>query len=202
MVGWPVLLWLLCTRRWRGVEHSWRPVVQLVAIWLYGWNVVRDYYAVIGPSVTKFAVRYVNYSLWTFGQRLFGQGTGDFTILLCLQARRGSSVCWCLAWQPCSCCGPRCVSKRSIPPMLLLCVGTLLNPVAWTHYLIVTALPIALLAQRYAARQWPLGMWLMALVGILSSSALVWSRMAIWGSSSALRPVQTQRPLCCHFGPD
>ncbi len=140
---------------WRGLTVG---AVHLLALAVFGFAAVRDYYLKVGPQVGQLYRGYFsNLALASWGWRLF-QGTGAarelaphvlveplfasatlarvFALLLPLLLL---VVTLWLAWR---------ARQFDTSFMLLLCASLLLGPISWFHYLTVLLLPIGLLAHR------------------------------------------------------
>lgn len=161
LTGWPIVLWLVLQRRWRGVWAAglfWAGG-HLLAIGLHGWGMVRDYYFKFGPQVGAiYGVWELNFSVWTIGQRLFAKSGHYFvspplwdspplvkaltvlvpTAVLVLALRAALRV-------------------RSFDTAfaLLMAIGVVLNPIAWQHYLLLVAPALVLLLHHLSALRWP-----------------------------------------------
>ena len=160
LLAWPFVVFLLLRRQWRALFGAGLTVgaVHLLALAVFGFAAVRDYYLKVGPQVGQLYRGYFsNLALTSWGWRLF-QGTGEalelaphvlveplyasatlariFSLLLPLLLL---AVTLWLAWR---------VRQFDTSFMLLLCASLLLGPISWFHYLTVLILPIGLLAQR------------------------------------------------------
>jgi hypothetical protein len=120
---------------------------------------VRDYYLKVGPQVSAlYRVRDHNLSVWTIGQRLFGQ-SGHYlastplwespflvkaltllvpALVLALALRAAMRV--------------RCFGTAFA---LSMGIGVFLNPVAWQHGLLLATPALTLLLRRLHALHWP-----------------------------------------------
>lgn len=200
LTGWPIVLFLLWRRRWTAVWSAGLTVVALhgLQVALHGWTLVSDYYLKIGPQVSAhYRLRDPNASLWTFGQRLFAEFGNNFLSqppwpspglarlvnvavpLLVL------GVSFWLAGQ---------LRNFDAAFALLACVSAVINPVAWTHYLLWTVPAVGLLLQRLQVLGWPRS-WLTRLMLICAPFCVthpIWSLLVLAFSHeglSATRPV-------------
>ena len=161
LAGWPVVLWLVFQRRWKAVWATglfW-SLLQALAIALYGWPLVRDYYLKVGPQVGAiYRVWEGNFSAWTIGQRLFAE-SGDRIL---------STPLWRSPWlaSVVTIAAPLLIAGlgvwaaqrlRSFDASfaLLMALGIVLNPVAWQHYLVMAVPALVLLVMRLRELHWP-----------------------------------------------
>jgi hypothetical protein len=161
LAGWPVVLWLAVQRRWKAVWATglvW-SLLHVLAIELYGWPLVRDYYLKVGPRVGAiYRVWEGNFSTWTIGQRLFAE-SGDriLSTPLWRSPFLASVVTFAVPLLVVG-LGLRAAQRlKSFDASfaLLMAVGIVLNPVAWQHYLVMAAPAFVLLVLRLRELQWP-----------------------------------------------
>jgi hypothetical protein len=161
LMGWPILLWLAWQRRWRAVAAAaafWLGAHGL-AVSLHGWVMVRDYYLKVGPLVGFLYRNHdANLSLWTVGQRLFGEMHWYFVSVPLWHAPKLASALavlvpvGVLGWLVF--CAAR-ARQFDTSFALLMGGGLFLTPVTWEHYFVMALPALALLFQRLAARHWP-----------------------------------------------
>jgi hypothetical protein len=153
LFGWPIVLFLLLTRRWRAAFAAALSFsfLNLAAALIIGFREVVTYYTVVGPEVSKLYREFAgNFSVWTIGTRVFGVGWVEwynplihlpsFAPLLSIAA----VVCvLILALKG-------ALRTRSFDSAFcaLTCVSTVLNPIAWNHYLVLTTPALCLVAWR------------------------------------------------------
>jgi Glycosyltransferase family 87 len=187
LVGWPVVLWLAWRRRWRGVlaAGAMAAALHLVAIGLHGWTTMRDYYLKVGPLVSAFYRTHdANYSLWTFGARMFAPFGLNFATASPLQLplmAKLLSVALPVAVLAIGLWFAQREREFDVAFGLLVCVSLLVNPIAWTHYLMTTCIVIGLILQRLALLDWP-RVWahrLMLIALPLSLTQTSWALMVI-----------------------
>jgi hypothetical protein len=131
----------------------------LLAIELYGWPVVRDYYLKVGPQVSAiYRVWEANFSSWTIGQRLFAVSGDRFQSTPLWQApllARVVTVAVPLLIAGLAVAAARRLQSFDASFALLMAIGVILNPVAWQHYLMIAAPALVLLGMRLRELQWP-----------------------------------------------
>ncbi len=161
LVGWPIVLWLALRRRWRAVWAAgllWAGANAL-AIGLYGWVMVRDYYLKVGPQVSAiYRAFFVNISVWTIGQRLFGKfgqslappPLWESPSLVKTLAVLTPAVILILALR-----AALRVRHFDTAIVLLMGVSPVLNPIAWQHCFLLAAPALILLARRLSELHWP-----------------------------------------------
>jgi hypothetical protein len=205
LAGWPIILWLIFMRRWRAV---WAAVLflaagHLLAMQVYGWKVILDYYLKVGPQVTAFYSGWeVNFSAWTVGRRLFAQSGEVFQSIPLWNSPMLAAITTVAVPVLILITAVRAAlrAKRLDTSFaLLMAVGILLNPVTWQHYLIMAAPAFVLLVIRLRQLGWPRAMTvstaalLMAVsvpYGIYRTLAL---RFAV-GSTAAGKPIVHAMP--------
>jgi len=160
----PILIYLLIKRKWKAVFAAGMVVLttNFLAGLMIGFDRVWYYYTTVAGSIFPiYRAEERNISLWSVGWKLF-EGTGSwldglhapplvdaptvapyvsvilpaaFLILGLYLAHKASSIDIALA--------------------LLVPVSILTAPVAWSHYLVLLILPLAVLGERLAAQNWP-----------------------------------------------
>lgn len=182
LTGWPIALFLGLRRRWRSAAACAGVIVvtHLLAALVLGLDTVTHYYRVIGPEVARdYRQHMENYSFWSVGSRLFGveaiEGLGGFVtepLIPSAAAEKGLTyvlpvvmliAAMALAW--------RCRSFDSAYGILLV-AGLPINPVVWDHYLLLTALPIAICFRRLSYLEFPAGRVTAAMIGLALSIVL------------------------------
>jgi hypothetical protein len=187
MAGWPVILWLAWKRRWIpvGLAIATFACVQLLAIQLHELAMMRDYYLNVAPSVDMIYRSWdANFSAWTFGQRLFAEFGHNFVSSPLLDSPPLTKALNLLA--PLSILGVTlwlAERARSFDTSfaLLVAAGTILNPVAWTHYLILTSPAWVLVFNRLHLLQWPRSLTLNSLLVLvlLSMPRIAYTNIAL-----------------------
>lgn len=178
LLGWPILLFFILQRKWKPV---WGAVLTFVTLnilagFIIGFSQVLFYYTTVSRTVTMLYRAYErNFSIWTIGWRFF-YGTGSSA----LQGVEAPPLIY----------SPTLAAIVSIIlPLLLLviglylsyrshdldtafgiliCVSILVSPTAWSHYAILTAIPITVVLRRLIRLRWPRREMIFALVvGVL-----------------------------------
>ena len=187
LAGWPVILWLAWQRRWRSVIAASLTVGLLHAamIALHGWPLVRDYYFKYGPLVSAlYRVRDYNLSLWTFGDRLFTPFGFSFTSAPLLHSpvlAKLTGVGLPLLALAFTLWAVSQIRSFDVGFAALMSVSLLLNPIAWTHYMVALCLTLALTLQRLQRMGWPRA-WIILLglaVGPLCLPTKTWALMTV-----------------------
>jgi hypothetical protein len=120
---------------------------------------VRDYYLKVGPQVSAlYRVRDHNLSVWTIGQRLFGQSgyylastpLWESPFLVRALTLLAPALVLALALR-----ATLCARSFDTAFALLMGIGVVLNPIAWPHYLLLAAPALALLLRRLSVLRWP-----------------------------------------------
>jgi hypothetical protein len=168
LAAWPVGLFLLTKGRWRAVLAAGAVVVvlNLAAVGVMGPHAAADYYLKVGPRITKeYRQHDENFSLWTVGGRFFSPDIADVASVFIADPIFPSPsldrlvtpglplfvliVSLVLAW--------RCREFDSAFG-ILVCASLPLNPVAWDHYLLLCAVPIAVILRRLRDGNFPKAM--------------------------------------------
>ncbi len=176
LTGWPVVLWLAWRRRWGAVIMAVATFVDahLLAIHFHGWALVRDYYLKVGPQVGAiYQTHDANFSAWTLGQRLFAVSGFNFALTPLVNAPLLATALNVLA--PLSILAmvlwlAHRARNLDTAFVLLVAAGIVLNPIAWTHYLMLTTLAWALIFRRLHALHWPRQLTYRALLLLLPFS--------------------------------
>lgn len=165
LAGWPIVLFLALRRRWRGAVAAGACFagLHLIAITVHGWALVRDYYLKVGPQLSAhYRPHDANFSLWTIGTRFFTESGLNFALTPLWQAPLLAKlvnvllpvllltlVLW-LAWR-------LDTQTRTFDAAFALLLGAscVLNPIAWTHYLMLAAPALALLVRCLHEGNWP-----------------------------------------------
>ena len=161
---WPLLLLWVMHRRWRALAIVACVFVglNLLAALFMGLEMVFHYFAVVGGEVTAVYRGHAdNFAIWGLGWRIF-EGTnapmvGDILRLGGIQAPPllsipdlapyASLLLWLLFLLWLTFLGVK-IKKMEGVFAILVCAAVIVNPVAWSHYFVLLALPIAV-AGRY-----------------------------------------------------
>ncbi|TGU74470.1 DUF2029 domain-containing protein [Geomonas terrae] len=166
-IAWPLVLLLAVLRRWKAVVAAGLTVLAAngVAAMVIGSDAVIAYYTKVGPLVSSLYRGHAsNFSVWSIAGRLFA---GTDSPAMC-------GVKAAPLWSAPELAGPLAfvapvvllgaglfasarVSKSSFdaPFALMVCVSILISPVAWNCYLVLAAIPAALVAKRLVEQQFP-----------------------------------------------
>ena len=154
LAAWPMLLFLALRRRWRAAAAA-GVVIALthgLAAAVLGIEVVRDYYLEVGPQVAAlYRGHDTNYSLTTLGTRLFEGFGNNFRVAPLYASPALARLATLLVSGAALSAGMwAALRARSFDTAfgLLVGLGVLLSPIAWTHYLLVILLPAAILLRR------------------------------------------------------
>jgi len=173
MTAWPIVIFLALRRKWNGVIAAASVVIaaNLLAMVVLGIDCVKNYYLEVGPQVASIYLSHdTNFSTWTLGRRLFAGFGYNFwapplwssTSLTLLFTYLTPAIVFLL--------GLRIALKaRNFDTSfgLLVGVGILVGPIAWSHYLMLASIPIAIIARRLWEMGYPrklsyaaFGLWL------------------------------------------
>ncbi len=164
LTGWPVVLFLLAKGRWRAVVASGVVVIGLhaVAVGVMGLDPVVDYYRRVGPGIARgYRQHDCNYSLWTIGERLFGEFDSVVNVFVALPPFHNESLARSLTYAlPAVAVILGLILARrcrdfDISFGFLLCLSLPVNPVAWDHSLLIASIPIAIVLRRLSWLGWP-----------------------------------------------
>ena len=154
LMAWPIVIFLALSRKWRSVVAASAVVVtvHLIAMVVSGFDCVKDYYLTIAPHVASiYRVHDSNFSAWTWGARLFAGSGANF-----LAPPLWSST---LLAQLFTYLAPLAILSFALAFALrarrfdtsfglLVCAGILVSPIAWSHYLALASVPMAITANR------------------------------------------------------
>lgn len=203
LMAWPIIIFLALRRDWRaaGTACVTTTLAHLVAAAAMGCGAVADYYVHVGAAVAGlYRAHGANFSAWSVGWRLF-QGVS-------------SSVVWSvtappLIYSP----GAARVVSYALPAALLgagllftrkakhfdtafaalICVSILVSPITWSHYLILAAIPLAVMLRSLLCRECPRGLRLFAIATglVLLVPRLQMERFASFFATNASAPGQS-----------
>jgi len=195
LFGWPIVLFLLLTRRWRAAFAAALSftLLNLAAALLIGFREVVTYYTVVGPAVSKLYREFAgNCSVRTIGTRVFGVSWTDWysplihvpslapllsiaaVVCVLILALKGA------------------LHTRSFDSAFcaLTCVSTVLNPIAWNHYLVLTTPALCLVAWRIKqggfTRRTTIALSVVVVLGLLVEyvlPAIMWLSPRVPGAS-------------------
>jgi hypothetical protein len=153
------LVYFAIRGRWRAVLACslWGVVVSLVTVVTLGFDAYRDYYSYVLPTLKQFQAYWSNSSMTAFWLKNFSTGAplfglhiepvvfaphlalagivASYTLIL-------ATTCWFIGRSRFACdtrsrCGDLCFALSTVAMLLL-------TPVCWEHYLLLLALPLAL----------------------------------------------------------
>jgi hypothetical protein len=159
--GWPLLLFLLIRRRWNAVIAAGIVflLANLIPLFCLGIQCVSEYYLKVAPLISEIYRHHEgNLSAWTIGQRVFN----GFGVNMYLQPLVASSLLTKAAtilipigallsglWLA--------LKAKSFDTAvgIMTIIGIWINPISWTHYLVLSAIPSAIIAKRLSCEGWP-----------------------------------------------
>jgi len=158
LMAWPIVIFLALRRNWRAVAAAGAVAVafNLAAALLMGFDRVTYYYLKVGATVWPLYRNNIgNISAWAFGWRVF-EGTApsvDSPIVfppLVTSPVLAQSVSLILLLALLTVGLVLATRSRSFDASfsVLVCVSLLVNPVAWSHYLAMASLPVAITVRR------------------------------------------------------
>lgn len=164
LMGWPLAMWLALQRKWRALAATAVTVIvaHIAAALLMGWQPVVDYYLRVGGEVAPLYQAHAgNFSLWTVGWRLL-DGTGSPVLVGITAPPLIAAPSWApylsLAL-PVAVTGIGLLAARGRDIEggfgVLLCLSLLVNPVAWSHYLTLTLVPLTIAGRRLLRLNFP-----------------------------------------------
>lgn len=153
LFAWPVAVFLLLRRRWRAVLAAAGVVIAahlVIALWV-GFAPVAYYYLHVGSEVARlYRYDFANFSPLTIGSRLFeGIGSDELRVLPLISAPALAKPVSAIAmlaivlWGLLLALRAKTFDKGFAAA---LCLSIVASPIAWRHYLVILALPVALIA--------------------------------------------------------
>lgn len=166
-IAWPLVLLLAVLRRWTVVVAAGVTVIAAngVAATVIGSDAVIAYYTKVGPQVSSLYRGHAsNFSAWSIAERLFA-GT-DSPVMCGVKAAplwSAPGLAGGLAFVvPVVLLGAGLLASARLSRSsfdaafaLMVCVSILISPVAWNSYLVLTAIPVAIVAKRLLELQFP-----------------------------------------------
>jgi hypothetical protein len=165
LMAWPILFFLALRKRWRAVGAAGMVVAttNIAAALLMGFDKAINYYWKIGPAVASlFRAYYWNFSAWSIGWRLFeghgssipGSGVAPAVITAPALAQFLSYIL------PVTLLTVGLVLSTKARGSdasfgILVCISILINPVAWSYYLLLALVPIAIVGRYLVALNFP-----------------------------------------------
>lgn len=165
LIGWPIVLFLALRKNWRAVSAAVMTVIVAngIAMLLMGYEAILYYYFRVGSLVGPLYRAYVhNFSLWSVGWRLF-DGTGSpirggaeaLPIFASPVLARGIAAFLPLLLTIVGLILTYRVCKFDNAFTILVCISTLVTPVVWIHYLILTTFPLFVIGQQLYTQHFP-----------------------------------------------
>jgi hypothetical protein len=153
MMAWPLAVYLLLERRWRAAAAVAATAAAAYggAALLVGAGHFADYFRQVGGVAALYRHNGGNISFWSFGYRLFEGTRGEVEVLPFFYSpalARLTSFALPAAALAVALVAARRAAEFDTAFALLGGVSLLVNPVAWTHYLVLAALPLAVAARR------------------------------------------------------
>jgi len=160
LFGWPIVLFLFITRKWRAVLGAALcfAFLNLAAALVIGFRDVVAYYTFVGPAVSKlYRATAGNFSLWTIGPRAFDATASDWYTplvnvpsLALLASLITVGVVLVLVVKA-------TIHSHSFDTAFcaLASISIVLNPIAWSHYLVLTAPALCLVGWRIWQARFP-----------------------------------------------
>jgi hypothetical protein len=188
LIFWPLVLLLALRRRWVSAIATLGVfvIVNLMAALAMGWRAVADYYLNVGPSTAALYRAFAhNLSLWSIGWRIF---TGTWSpaltgpkappLLFSTQLAVVTSLFLTGSVLIAALAASAKAGKEKkdgndirfdLAYGMMICVCLLISPLTWPHYLVLTALPLAIAARslydsRFPRREMLLGVSAIALL--------------------------------------
>lgn len=165
LIAWPIVAFLLLRRRWGAVVAAGSVVfgANMLALAVLGFPVMLDYYSRVGGEVASLWRGYEsNLSAWCWGDRVFrGCGWG-FRVQPLVEAPLAAKVAtWVFPLGILAGGMALALRARALDTAIgLLCVvSVLLSPVAWSFYVLLAVVPVAVLLKRMSLSRAPAEAW-------------------------------------------
>ena len=160
-IAWPVIILLLLRKRWNILLGAASVVLPgyLLMLQVIGFGSLARYFVEVLPQVSALYRNLIwNFSLWTIGFRLFGGTTGIISpplVQLPSAAPIASVVVPAIALLV-ACYLTRTPFDLEWGIGVMLCLSTVVNPVAWPHYLVIMLPIVALVTRQLIGRGFPM----------------------------------------------
>jgi hypothetical protein len=161
LTAWPIVVFFALRRQWKAVSAAALVAcaANLLAMAVIGYESVKGYYLKVGPLVGAiYRLHDTNYSTWTIGQRLFADFGYNVFIQPPWPSTLMASLFTYLVPTAVLLLGFWLASRAENFDTafgLLIGVAILISPIAWTHYLTLAVIPLAIIARRLHALGWP-----------------------------------------------
>lgn len=154
MTAWPIVVFLLLRRRWQSVLAAAAVVLMahLVASAVLGGGCVQEYYQHVGPQIASLYRTYdCSYSAWTVGVRLFAGFGYHFSAPPLWDSPTLAAVFTYAVPLAVLFLGMALALRAKHFDTsfgLLVGIGILTGPVAWSHYWLLALIPLSVIAQK------------------------------------------------------
>lgn len=154
LLSWPLALFLLLRRKWRGFGATCASAVSvnLIAVAVIGPQSVWRYFNTTSSMlVSGWSADTANFSIWTLGSRIFsGASSRGFVIDLIAPLYESAALADIFSkavpilFFLSSFYITLKIKNFSIAFSVMICISILFSPIAWNHYLVMTLLPIVI----------------------------------------------------------
>ncbi|HEX6649923.1 MAG TPA: glycosyltransferase family 87 protein, partial [Pyrinomonadaceae bacterium] len=160
LFGWPIVLFLIFKRKWRAVLSAALcfGFLNLAAALVIGFRDVVAYYTFVGPVVSKlYRATAGNFSLWSIGPRAFDATASDWYTPLANVPSLALPASLIIVGVVLVLVVKATIHSRSFDTAfcVLASISIVLNPIAWSHYLVLTAPALCLVAWRIRQGRFP-----------------------------------------------
>jgi hypothetical protein len=159
-IAWPIVLFLVLRRKWKSIIAAAAVLgaTNVLAILALGFEVWRDYYLKIAPSASYIRAFEYNLSASALGLHLFSEMGWRYKLIPLWNSPTMAVVSSYLITLAVLLIGLRSALRASSFDTafgLLTGVSILVSPVAWFHYLLLAAIPLAILVCRLSELGFP-----------------------------------------------
>ncbi len=152
------LIYFVVRRRWRAAIAccAWIFALTATSVAVLGWDAYSDYRTIVVPSLSEFRSRWSNASISAFWLKNVANGAHQHglyaepllrTPLLACAGIGASYAAVLLSWFWCrkrSCADTR-LKSQDLSFAMTIVAALLFTPVCWDHYLLLLALPLAMM---------------------------------------------------------
>jgi hypothetical protein len=196
LVAWPVALFLLFQRRWKALFAAGGAFLaaNLLGGLLIGFDRTVDYYLKVAGSVSLlYRAHERNFSIWTTGYRLFegmGSSAGASVSSDPLVSAPGLAPFVSVGLALLLLAGSLYLALRSrsfdASLAIVICTSIVINPVAWSHYLLLALIPAAVILKSWTSGELPPGRkpWAVAALLLLFLATGIRSLMLVVSGES------------------
>lgn len=159
-MAWPIVLYLIIRRKWKSVIIAATSVgvSNLLALLVLGYEGLKDYYLKIVPSASYIRYNESNLSASAFGFHLFAEYGWYRKLMPLWSSPKLAVISSYLITLAILSIGLRMAIRASSFDTafgLLTGLSILASPVAWSHYLVLAAIPFAILLNRLSKLGFP-----------------------------------------------